>query len=117
MSEDDRAPPGLDLHHLQRQTGGDGALADELLVLFEAQCARLMPVIQAGPAAARREAAHAMRGAALAVGAERVAALAAVFDHDGDEHEGGAVHRICADLELALAETALAIDAHRNRAP
>lgn len=117
MSEDDRAAPGLDLHHLQRQTGGDGALADELLVLFEAQCARLMLVIRGGSSTERREAAHAMRGAALAVGAARVAALAAVFDHDGEEHEGRPVHGIFAELERALAETALAIDAHRNRAP
>ena len=115
MSEEDRPAPILDLDHLARQTGGDRALADELLVLFEAQCARLMPVIRDGSAAERREAAHAMRGAALAIGATRVAALAAIFDDDGDRTPD-AVRRIGAELDSALADAFSAIDAHRRGA-
>lgn len=85
---DDDADPGaalpdLDREGLLRRTFGDRDLARELLGLFEAQCLRsgTSLLADAGPGP-RAEALHALRGAALAVGAERVAHLASGGDPD-----------------------------------
>src|SRR5215217_5208226 len=62
--------PVLDLEHLSRHTAGDRALEGELLALFEAQCARLRPLLAAGPSPAERaDAAHTLKGSARAIGA------------------------------------------------
>src|SRR5215210_1859363 len=67
----------LDLEHLSRQTAGDRALEGELLALFEAQCARLRPLLAAGPSPAERaDAAHTLKGSARAIGAWPLAAAA-----------------------------------------
>jgi HPt (histidine-containing phosphotransfer) domain-containing protein len=65
----------LDLDHLRRQTAGDGALERELLALFEAQCARLQPLVCGGSRSPleRADAAHTLKGSARAVGAWRLA--------------------------------------------
>lgn len=75
--------PDLDREGLLRRTFGDRDLARELLGLFEAQCLRLRASLlaEAGPGS-RAEALHTLRGAALAVGAERVARLASGGDPD-----------------------------------
>src|SRR5688500_14857316 len=60
----------LDLDHLSRQTVGDRALEGELLALFEAQCARLRPLLAAGRSPGERaDAAHTLKGSARAIGA------------------------------------------------
>jgi HPt (histidine-containing phosphotransfer) domain-containing protein len=71
--------PLLDRAFLEAQTFGDAALAAELLALFREQCGRLVPVIaDAGRGAHERaDAAHTLRGAAQALGARRLAGLAA----------------------------------------
>ena len=75
MSRSARRP--LDAAYLERQTFGDRDLERELLRLFDGQCRRLLPAIKGEPSAiARRDAAHALKGAARAVGAERTASLA-----------------------------------------
>lgn len=67
----------LDEAALDLRTFGDHALANELLRLFEAQCAALLPVaLRAGDAGARREALHTLTGGAAAIGADVVADLA-----------------------------------------
>src|SRR5215212_12029875 len=67
----------LDLVHLARQTFGDRDLEREVLALFEAQCRRLLPILAgAGREGERSDAAHTLKGAARAVGAWRLAALA-----------------------------------------
>ena len=75
--------PVLDTRHLTAQTFGDGALAREVLALFEAQCDALAPAI-AAPAAPsdRRDALHTLRGAAAAVGASRLAAALTTLEED-----------------------------------
>lgn len=74
MSDDSQI---LDLDHLRRQTAGDRALEGELLVLFEAQCARLRPLVAEGlPSVERADAAHTVKGSAKAIGAWRLASLA-----------------------------------------
>lgn len=77
MFDTDVALPDLDREGLLRRTFGDRDLARELLRLFEAQCLRLRSALLVDDGAgSRAEALHALTGAALAVGAERVARLA-----------------------------------------
>ena len=102
--------PALDLVHLERQTDGDSALQQELLALFDRQSASLL-ALSASQSAAQREradAAHNLRGSALAVGAGAVARAAA------------AVEAVFADaamspeaLETALAGLGVAVEAAR----
>ncbi|MEH3146604.1 MAG: Hpt domain-containing protein [Methylobacterium frigidaeris] len=68
----------LDRDHLARQTYGDEALGRELLDLFAEQCRRLGPAIadEGRAAGDRADLAHTLKGSALGVGANRVAALA-----------------------------------------
>jgi chemotaxis protein histidine kinase CheA len=74
--------PAIDRAHLDAQTFGDDELARELLGLFAGQCARLAPLAAdpAAPRDVRRDAAHTLKGAALGVGARRVATCAAVLE-------------------------------------
>lgn len=76
-AEDDATgqAPGqaIDFGHLARQTMGDEALAHELLRLFLGQTSALVDAIEGdGPAKAREDAAHTLKGAAAAVGAFEV---------------------------------------------
>jgi HPt (histidine-containing phosphotransfer) domain-containing protein len=77
MSPTSDDSPVLDLEHLSRQTAGDRALEGELLALFEAQCARLRPLLAVGRLPGERaDAAHTLKGSARAIGAWRLAAAA-----------------------------------------
>jgi HPt (histidine-containing phosphotransfer) domain-containing protein len=83
----------LDLDHLRCQTAGDRGLERDLLVLFDAQCARLRPLMAAGRSPAERaDAVHTLKGSARAIGAWRVAAAAdrleAVLRGGGPEPAG-----------------------------
>ena len=81
--------PPVDLVHLARQTDGDAALQQELLALFDKQSASLLALASDRSAERRRraDAAHQLKGSALAMGA-------------------GAVARAAAAVETALAEGA-----------
>ena len=73
-----RAP--IDRQTLDVATGGDGALARELLVLYATRAESLASALSATPPAQRRalrDLAHGARGSALAVGALDVAQAAA----------------------------------------
>lgn len=71
-------PVLLDTGFLAAQTFADRDLERELLILFEAQCGRLVPILAGdGPIDALADAAHTLAGAALAIGARRIAGLAA----------------------------------------
>jgi HPt (histidine-containing phosphotransfer) domain-containing protein len=65
----------IDFVHLARQSGGDQSLEEELLGLFFDQCSRQLQQLadSARPLSARADAAHTLKGAALAVGAFDVA--------------------------------------------
>jgi HPt (histidine-containing phosphotransfer) domain-containing protein len=65
----------FDVAHLAAQSGGDQDVAREVLSLFVARAPALLSRIADGGADAR-DAAHALKGAALAIGAWRVAAAA-----------------------------------------
>lgn len=75
----------IDLVHLSRQTAGDRDLERELLALFADQCVRqLQSIVAATSAQHRRDAAHALKGAARAVGAWAVAEAAETIETSGD---------------------------------
>jgi hypothetical protein len=75
--------PAIDLVHLAHQTLGDRVLEVELLELFEHQCTRTLSQLT-GPAAVeptlRADVAHTLKGAALAIGAGRVAEASGVYE-------------------------------------
>jgi HPt (histidine-containing phosphotransfer) domain-containing protein len=78
----EKTPVEIDRAHLDAQTFGDADLARELLALFAVQCARLAPLAadEAAPVQARRDAAHTLKGAALGIGARRLATCAAALE-------------------------------------
>jgi HPt (histidine-containing phosphotransfer) domain-containing protein len=67
----------IDLAHLEQYTGGDARLNVEVFQLFSRQCAEtlrlLHDVLQAPQRKAWRDAAHALKGAALGIGAFGIA--------------------------------------------
>lgn len=72
----------IDLVHLARQTGGDEALEQELLALFAEQCHRQIAIIHEVADRMRRvDAAHTLKGAALAIGAWSVAEAATAVEN------------------------------------
>jgi HPt (histidine-containing phosphotransfer) domain-containing protein len=104
----------IDLAHLQRATFGDEVLAREVLGLFDAQSERLLTAITAATnVQARREAAHALKGAALGIGANAVAKAAADVEAvAGDETRFGSA---LAHLSALVAVARLAIAGMRAR--
>jgi HPt (histidine-containing phosphotransfer) domain-containing protein len=110
MPETSREARVLDLVHLARQTFGDRELERELLGLFEGQCRRLLPVLaRGGPEADRVHAAHTLKGAARAVGAWRLAALADEFERALEGKAPDALDSLVGKLEGAVRETQAAV--------
>jgi hypothetical protein len=73
----------IDLDHLARQTMGDRALAKEVLELFLGHTTTVLCRLKAAPSGPeRREAAHALVGAARGIGAFAVARLAGEVEKD-----------------------------------
>jgi HPt (histidine-containing phosphotransfer) domain-containing protein len=110
--------PILDLGYLGAQAFGDRALERDLLDLFEEQCRRLLPAIEGhSPLMTQGDAAHTLKGAALAVGAGRVAALAATIE--GAIEHGTIESRLSGlarELEVAIEEVIAAIACRRAAA-
>ncbi|WP_375460545.1 Hpt domain-containing protein [uncultured Enterovirga sp.] len=104
-------PSILDLDYLDRQTFGDHQLARDLLVLFDGQCARLVPLMTGEcPRGERAEAAHALTGAARAVGAYRIASLATELEAClGAAGKEGRADPVSAAMMEASAEVRLAL--------
>ena len=99
--------PPVDLVHLARQTDGDSALQQELLALFDKQSASLLAQSSDRSALRRRraDAAHQLKGAALAVGAGAVARAAAAVEA---ALSGGATGPEAVDSALATLAAAVA---------
>ena len=92
----------IDLAHLGRYTAGDARLERELLELFVRSAGDcLARLAAAAETRAWGEAAHSLRGAALGIGATRMAALAATAETLGP---GEAGRDTLAALAAALAE-------------
>lgn len=104
----------IDTDHLAQSTAGDPKLESELLGLFQAQLGDFITTIgkpDTASAAEWRLRVHRLRGAALALGARRLAdALAAAeASLDGEPRKTGAA-AVLAALRNPLAETAAAVD-------
>lgn len=77
-------PVDLDEAHLAEQSGGDQELAREVLALFVSRAPVLLArIAEGGPDA--RDAAHALKGAALALGAWQVATAAEAVERAAAE--------------------------------
>jgi HPt (histidine-containing phosphotransfer) domain-containing protein len=102
--------PPVDLVHLARQTDGDAALQQELLALFDRQSASLLALSSDRSAERRRraDAAHQLKGSALALGAGAVARAAAAVETALAGDAAGPE-----PLESALAALAAAVAAAR----
>lgn len=98
----------IDRAHLDRATFGNRALAREVLSLFDRQAEKLLAeIVVAADDRARREAAHAIRGAALGIGAARVAEAADDLEAAGGNAVAGATGRLAARIaaaRIAIAE-------------
>jgi len=70
-----REPALLDASHLDRQVLGDSGLRAELLHLYATRLEQLQAKLGVAHGSERREAAHALKGASLAVGAFALARL------------------------------------------
>jgi HPt (histidine-containing phosphotransfer) domain-containing protein len=77
----------IDFGHLDRQTGGDEILRDDVLRMFADRAAADMAALRAAIGAVRREIAHRIVGSARAIGADEVARLAAEVEAGGDNLE------------------------------
>ena len=101
----------IDRAALDAQTGGDAALAREVLGLFVGQCRSLLPGIADASLtrAHRADLAHTLKGSAAGVGAGRVHAFADAVEarlRAGDDEDG-----TVAALEAAVAAALGAIEA------
>ncbi|MBB2964014.1 HPt (histidine-containing phosphotransfer) domain-containing protein [Methylobacterium sp. R2-1] len=104
--------PLLDRSHLDTQTFGDADLAREVLSLFEGQCHRLLPALaeEGRSAEERADLAHTLKGAALGVGAMRVAEASATVEtglRKAGEADLGALRNAVAQTLDALASFGL----------
>ena len=101
------ASRAIDLVHLARQSLGDRGLECELLALFERQAgqilARLAQDMATTSAKARADLAHTLKGSALAVGANRVAAAAAAYEATSTERQMRTLCRAVDEARNAVA--------------
>jgi hypothetical protein len=107
--------PTLDLGHLSSQTLGDAALQRQLLTLFRAQARQIVDGLQnAAFASAQVNAdfAHLLKGSALAIGATRVAAMAAAYGNLIVAPNQGSAAIALEALAEAVTDAIAAIDRH-----
>jgi HPt (histidine-containing phosphotransfer) domain-containing protein len=111
----DGGPSAIDREHLRLQTMDDEALALELMELFLTQSAKLLDVIaMEAKAGRRRDAAHALKGAAVAIGAFAVARQAEAVETaaaGAPDVLRGEVERLSATVAAAHAAIAAIIAA------
>jgi HPt (histidine-containing phosphotransfer) domain-containing protein len=82
----------VDIEHLNRYTGGDCVLNEEILQLFATQCREMMAKLEslaAGEADAKswRETTHTLKGAARGIGAFALGNAAAEAEKTGSERQ------------------------------
>ena len=102
--------PAIDLVHLARQTDNDPALEDELLVLFDRQSASILAQLSGEEATTRKraDAAHTLRGSALAIGAGAVARAAQAFETALERGGAGVSELLALAQAVSQARTAIA---------
>ncbi len=98
----------VDFKFLEDQTFGETELIRELLALFIAQAARILPTMPDLPPKAQADAAHLLKGSARGVGAWRAARTAAAYEST-EPGERALVH---AELTQAFAAATQAIEVY-----
>ena len=101
------ASRAIDLVHLARQSLGDKGLECELLALFERQAGQILARLAQDMAAtnpkARADLAHTLKGSALAIGANRVAAAAAAYEAASTDRQMLALRKAVDEARCAVA--------------
>lgn len=101
----------IDEAALARTAGGDPRLARELLHIFYGDVLPDALVIAAGaPTGTRRKLAHRLKGAALTVGAGRLAELAERLVAESGEGDAGAAGAFAAEARAVAAEIERRLD-------
>jgi HPt (histidine-containing phosphotransfer) domain-containing protein len=102
--------PTIDLVHLARQTDNDPALEDELLALFDRQSASILAQLSREETTTRNraDAAHMLRGSALAIGAGAVARAAQAFETSLERGGAGVVELEALAQAVGQARAAIA---------
>jgi len=107
--------PVLDLEHLAAMTMGDAAIAAEVLEIFKGQAATWGKLLDArAPQSQWADAAHTLKGAALGIGAGKLAAACKVAEDLGRGEETVSETRaalLLADVRATLAEALEAVHA------
>ena len=105
LSTEARKTAAIDRAHLARYTAGDAALEQEVLTLFADQSNVYMERLRAAQTGdAWRDAAHSLKGSAMAVGAFDVAIAAEMAETSPAECTFEERKRLLATLEAALAD-------------
>lgn len=102
----------IDFEHLRRMTLGDAGLEREVLAMFSAQSARLIDALAALSSDAGALA-HTLKGSARAIGAFRVADVAARLE--AAITSGGDPRLALAELDEAITQARAAVDAILRR--
>ncbi|HEY4265732.1 MAG TPA: Hpt domain-containing protein [Micropepsaceae bacterium] len=113
-----RTDQPVDLDHLDRYTGGDRAINQEILRLFDDQCRESLAMLEylaqgSGDSQSWREIAHRLKGAARGIGAFALGDAAAVAEKTAPEEalavlerlrdDAAAVHNLIAEFLKASA--------------
>ena len=95
----------VDFAVLERMTGGDDAITDEVLGLFGQQAAMWSPLLDVREEG-WRDAVHTIRGAASGIGAEALAQACSVAEHAEKAEAPPMLERVRDQLETALGDVA-----------
>jgi len=95
----------VDFTVLERMTGGDDAISEEVLGLFVQQAALWEPMLDVRQDG-WRDAAHTLRGAAAGIGAEALAEACAAAEKADKPTAPPLLERVRDALEIALADVA-----------
>ncbi len=108
--------PAVDLRHLHRYIGDDDGLEAEILDLFLAQTPEILEkLMQANGLTEWREAAHALKGAARAIGAWRLADCAAEAEINQNWQQDAAKKQLLAQIFAAFEEVAEFVRERRSK--
>ena len=91
----------VDFSVLERTTGGDDGVSEEVLALFAEQAVLWAPMLESGTDG-WRDAAHTLRGAAAGIGAGDLARACA----EAEAGDGAGLGRVRNELDRALADVA-----------
>jgi len=95
----------VDFDVLERMTGGDDSITDEVLGLFGQQAAMWSPLLDVREEG-WRDAVHTIRGAAAGIGADALAKACSGAEHAEKADAPPLLDRVRDQLEIALADVA-----------